>query len=61
MSAGEDNVFRILLATDNHLGYKLHALFSYSLCRESDPIIGNDSFQSFEFILQTAREMKVYD
>ena len=26
------------------------------LRRESDPIIGNDSFESFEFILKTARE-----
>lgn len=27
--------------------------------RETDPVIGNDSFQSFEFILKTANEMKV--
>ena len=33
--------FKILLSTDNHLGYK-----------EDDPIRGNDSYASFEEVLQ---------
>jgi double-strand break repair protein MRE11 len=33
----DDNVIRIMIMTDNHLGY----------C-ERDPIRGNDSFASFE-------------
>ena len=53
-----EDTFRILVATDNHLGYKF-AHYSGLSSRESDPIIGNDSFQAFEFILKTARERKV--
>ena len=53
-----EDTFRILVATDNHLGYKYVNYCGLS-SRESDPIIGNDSFQSFEFILKTARELKV--
>lgn len=43
-----DDMLRILIATDNHLGYM-----------ERDPIRGNDSFVSFEEILQQARKLKV--
>jgi len=43
-----DDLLRILIATDNHLGYM-----------ERDPIRGNDSFVSFEEILQQARKLKV--
>ncbi len=39
------NSFRILLATDIHLGYK-----------EQDPHRANDSFETFEEILQIAKE-----
>lgn len=44
----EENVFKILLATDIHLGYK-----------ENDPILGDDSFRAFEEILQVAVEKEV--
>ncbi len=44
----DDDTIRILIATDNHLGYL-----------EKDPIRGNDSFISFEEILQKAKEQKV--
>lgn len=44
----DDDLFRILVATDNHLGHL-----------EKDPIRGNDSFASFEDVLITAREKKV--
>ncbi|KAI9345293.1 putative meiotic DNA double-strand break processing-related protein, partial [Obelidium mucronatum] len=42
------NCFRILIATDNHLGYL-----------EKDPIRGNDSFEAFHEILTIARDRKV--
>ncbi|KAJ3060603.1 Double-strand break repair protein mre11a, partial [Podochytrium sp. JEL0797] len=42
------NCFRILVATDNHLGYL-----------EKDPIRGNDSFEAFHEILTIARDKKV--
>ncbi|KAL5034892.1 meiotic recombination, variant 2 [Batrachochytrium dendrobatidis] len=42
------DTFRILLATDNHLGYM-----------EKDPIRGQDSFNSFEEILQLAQDREV--
>ena len=48
MSDDEENTVRILLASDNHLGY----------C-EKDPIRTNDSFAAFEEILQTAVEEEV--
>ena len=47
MSEFEDTI-RIMLASDNHLGY----------C-EKDPIRAKDSFAAFEEILQTAVEMEV--
>lgn len=43
-----DQVFKIMVATDNHLGYK-----------EDDPIRGEDSFNSFEEILQHAVKNQV--
>ncbi|KND04585.1 DNA repair protein (mre11) [Spizellomyces punctatus DAOM BR117] len=42
------NTFKILIATDNHVGYM-----------EKDPIRGNDSFEAFEEILQLAQENEV--
>eukprot|EP01133_Synstelium_polycarpum_P007728 gene7728-9058_t len=42
------SIMRVLVATDNHLGYL-----------ERDPIRGDDSFNSFEEILQYAHELKV--
>lgn len=42
------STFRILVATDNHVGYL-----------EKDPIRGNDSFESFEEILQIATDEEV--
>jgi double-strand break repair protein MRE11 len=47
--AGQDSTFRILLATDNHLGYM-----------ERDPIRGEDSFKSFEEIFQIAHAKNVF-
>ena len=44
----DDEIVRILVATDNHLGFL-----------EKDPIRGNDSFAAFEEILITARKKKV--
>ncbi|KYQ93419.1 DNA repair exonuclease [Tieghemostelium lacteum] len=44
----KSSVLRILVATDNHLGYL-----------EKDPIRGEDSFNSFEEILQYAHQLKV--
>ncbi|KAI8818933.1 DNA repair protein rad32 [Fimicolochytrium jonesii] len=42
------NTFKILVATDNHIGYL-----------EKDPIRGNDSFETFEEILKLAQEQAV--
>ncbi|TMW68208.1 hypothetical protein Poli38472_007880 [Pythium oligandrum] len=42
------NTLRVLLATDNHLGYA-----------EKDPIRGDDSFRTFQEILQLARHERV--
>ncbi len=42
------DVFRILVATDNHLGYL-----------EDDPVRFNDSFQSFEEVLKIAKTKNV--
>ncbi|XP_066929517.1 double-strand break repair protein MRE11-like [Clytia hemisphaerica] len=47
-SVDESNVLKILLATDCHIGYA-----------EKDPIRQNDSFVSFEEILQLAQKEKV--
>ncbi|KAI9283217.1 Metallo-dependent phosphatase-like protein [Sporodiniella umbellata] len=44
----ESNAFKILIATDNHLGYL-----------ERDPIRGKDSFETFEEILQIAQLQQV--
>ncbi len=44
----DEDALRILVATDNHLGYM-----------EKDPIRGNDSFISFEEILCIAKEKEV--
>lgn len=44
----DDDTMRILIATDNHLGYL-----------EKDPVRGNDSFITFEEILQQAKKLQV--
>ena len=44
----QDDILKILVATDNHLGYG-----------EKDPIIKNDSFVTFEEILQLAVQNQV--
>ena len=43
----DDDVLRILIATDNHLGFA-----------ERDPIRSNDSFAAFEEVLLTAKKKK---
>ncbi|WWC73429.1 DNA repair protein (mre11) [Kwoniella pini CBS 10737] len=43
-----DNCFRILLATDNHIGYA-----------EKDPIRGQDAINTFKEILEIARDAEV--
>jgi double-strand break repair protein MRE11 len=51
MAAGardEDSLLKILIATDNHLGFM-----------EKDPVRCNDSFAAFEEILQIGKENKV--
>ncbi|KAI9008381.1 Metallo-dependent phosphatase-like protein [Gaertneriomyces semiglobifer] len=47
-SDSEANVFKILLATDNHIGFM-----------EKDPVRGMDSFDSFEEVLKLATESDV--
>ena len=44
----EDSVLKVLLSTDNHLGYN-----------ERDPIRGMDSFAALEEVLSLARQNKV--
>lgn len=44
----DENILRILIATDNHLGYA-----------EKDPVRGNDSIVTFEEILNTAKKLEV--
>ncbi len=44
----EDSLFRIMISSDNHLGYLEH-----------DQIRGDDSFQSFEEVLKIAKKEKV--
>ena len=44
----ETNIFRILITTDNHLGYL-----------EKDVIQRNDSLETFEEVLQIAKREKV--
>ena len=48
MDPNDPSVLRILVATDNHLGYL-----------EKDPVRGNDSFDAFEQILQYGQEYNV--
>lgn len=43
-----DSIFRILIATDTHVGFK-----------ERDPLRGNDSFEIWEEILQIAKRENV--
>lgn len=47
-SNAEDNIFKILIATDIHLGYA-----------EKDPVRGNDSLIAFEEILENAKKHDV--
>ena len=47
-SDAAENIFRILIATDNHLGYA-----------ERDPIRGEDSFVTFREILKIAIDKNV--
>jgi double-strand break repair protein MRE11 len=44
----ENSLFRIMVATDNHLGYL-----------ENDQIRGDDSFVSFEEILKVSKQENV--
>jgi len=44
----DPNAFKIMICSDTHLGYK-----------EKDPVLINDSFDSFEEVLQIANERKV--
>lgn len=39
-TAADEDTFRCLISTDNHLGYQ-----------EKDPVRGNDSFAAFEEVL----------
>lgn len=48
MSGGTDDIVRILIATDCHLGYA-----------ERDPIRGQDSLRTFEEILKLANAENV--
>jgi double-strand break repair protein MRE11 len=48
MENSDEDTFKILLATDVHLGYG-----------EANPIRENDSFKSFEEILQIAEKEQV--
>ena len=47
-SNGGGNVFKIMIATDTHLGYK-----------ERDAVRGEDSFTAFEEVLKKAKELEV--
>ena len=42
------NIFKILISSDNHLGYK-----------ENDKEIGDDSFRVFDEMLETANSQQV--
>lgn len=44
----DENVMKILVATDNHIGYM-----------EKDPVRGNDSLETFEEILRAAKDQEV--
>ncbi|KAL8435668.1 hypothetical protein ACSSS7_002329 [Eimeria intestinalis] len=48
VEADDESTFRILIATDTHLGFK-----------GEDPVRGNDSFRTFEEILQIGRKERV--
>lgn len=43
-----DDTIKILITTDNHIGFK-----------ENDPIVGNDSWKTFEEIMQIAKDKNV--
>ena len=43
------NTIRILIATDNHVGYA-----------ERDPVRGDDSYTTFNEIMELAKERDVY-
>ena len=43
-----ENTFSILISSDNHLGFK-----------ETDPVIGYDSFRVFDEMLETANKENV--
>lgn len=45
---GEEDTFKILIATDIHLGYL-----------EKDPVRGNDTFVTFDEILRHAQQKEV--
>ena len=42
------NCFRILISSDNHLGFK-----------ETDPVLKDDSFRTFDEVLEQANELEV--
>lgn len=46
--AADADVLRILIATDNHLGF-----------REHDPVRGGDSFEAFDEVLRIAKHEQV--
>ena len=48
ISSSSSSTFRILVASDNHVGYK-----------ETDSIRGEDSFEAFEEVFKIAQEEKV--
>lgn len=48
LASSSNSKFRILVATDNHVGF-----------RENDPIRGEDSYEAFEEVLKIAKEEKV--
>lgn len=48
ISEPDDDTLRVLLSTDNHLGYM-----------ENDPVRGMDSFAAFEEVLYLAKMHKV--
>lgn len=44
----KSNIFQILISSDNHLGYQ-----------ERDTVIGDDSFRTFNEMLETANNLNV--
>ena len=47
-NSDKSNIFQILISSDNHLGYL-----------ERDPVIGDDSFRTFNEMLETANNLNV--